>query len=122
MTVKHIYGLYDPRNYEVFYVGQAKRPRERFIAHLTDARGLEKSLRIREIVDEGLLPQMAILESIDFEERGVWRCRSEEVKRMEMEWIRRWESRGHRLLNRDRGNPRKPFEKNPAYLSKPWGN
>ncbi len=60
----YIYGLYDPRNWELRYIGKAKNPTQRLWFHLKDAKGGQKTYKanwIRQLLSEGLEPVISVL-------------------------------------------------------------
>jgi hypothetical protein len=93
-----IYGLIDPRNEEVRYVGMTTNPAIRCVSHLCDGKRVsrkrcardEKSIWIGELVSAGMEPRFAILQEIPAGNR--WRsCESNWTILLLME--------GHRLTN-----------------------
>lgn len=64
----YIYGLYDPRNKELRYVGKATDLHKRLIGHISLAKGdvtNPKSKWINELLSEGLNPEIRVLEETD---------------------------------------------------------
>ena len=55
----YVYAYVDPRTSEIFYVGKGCRGRA--LAHLDETRECEKTLRIAELRQVGLEPQIDIL-------------------------------------------------------------
>lgn len=95
-----IYGLIDPRNEEIRYVGKSVNPQSRFLSHCREADNLSftgpKAVWIRELKTEGMTPELVLLQDItDVEGRG-W----EEI---EQYWIDLCNKSGHRLTNTARG-------------------
>ena len=86
----YIYGLIDPRDRSLFYVGKSNRPHARLRQHINEARGSSKhakSIRILEILDAGSEPELVVLESIEQSGSVV----------AEERWIAAYRSRG--ILN-----------------------
>lgn len=83
---KYIYGLVDPSNNSVFYIGSSVDPTERLKTHINKARGCynQQPLTetfIREILADGLRPTYILLEDLVLD----WEAK-------EIEYIRRWNS------------------------------
>lgn len=55
----YVYAYFDPRDYEMFYVGKGKDSRKD--AHRSDKAGSEKERRIAEIKKAGLEPNIKVL-------------------------------------------------------------
>jgi hypothetical protein len=67
MKTVYIYALIDPRNEQVRYVGKSKFPKKRLNGHLQGARKGFKTHRhnwIRQLLNEGLKPDLLILEEV----------------------------------------------------------
>lgn len=67
-----IYGLLDPRNEIVRYVGFTSDLKRRYRKHLSDARcnrGGHRNNWIRKLFSEDILPDIIVLEKVSFEER-----------------------------------------------------
>ncbi len=67
MSNWHIYGLKDPRDGRIRYIGRTTQPRKRFTSHLRDRStrtNQAKVLWIAELEALGLKPIMEILESV----------------------------------------------------------
>ncbi len=63
----HIYGLIDPRDRTLFYVGKANDPMQRTRTHMTPTAlkaTSPKAAHMRSIMDAGLQPEMVILERV----------------------------------------------------------
>lgn len=63
-----IYGLFDPKTYECFYIGKTINLKERYRGHLGDKRkkdNLYKHNKINKMLSLGLKPQIAMLLEID---------------------------------------------------------
>lgn len=88
----YIYGLYDPRNNELCYVGKAIDLHKRLLAHISVAKGGEispKSNWIRALIDEGYEPTIVSLEETD---ESNWPI-------VEQKWIADCHSKGIVLVN-----------------------
>ncbi len=60
----YIYGLYDPRNYQLRYIGKTENLRKRLWHHLKDAKAGQKTYKanwMRQLLSEGLEPTIGIL-------------------------------------------------------------
>jgi len=53
------------------YIGETKSPLERLIAHINDVGNSKKQKWVRELVDEGVIPYMLILDSCSRNEKGL---------------------------------------------------
>lgn len=90
-----IYVLIDPRDGGIRYVGQTKRTLDwRLRQHVAAGRGVGLGERpvarwIREVLDHGLLPSIAIVEQTTVAEADA----------AELRWIQRLEADGHPLTN-----------------------
>jgi DNA-binding transcriptional regulator YiaG len=70
MNTTYIYGLVDPRDHKLFYVGKSNRPNARLSQHIAEASAggkHAKSLRIREMTASGYQPELIILEAVEQE-------------------------------------------------------
>ncbi len=96
-----IYGLIDPRTSEMRYVGWTVNPRSRLRRHMGSARAGRKGgyvlAWIREVLADGLEPQMVILET-----------NPSDYAMAERDWIRRYRSWGCRLTNLSDGGDGSP--------------
>lgn len=97
-----VYGLVDPRNGEIFYVGCTSMPDERLRGHIRDARNKprknpRKATRINAIVKNGHQPVMVTLEITNETEHD--QC--------EKEWIIRLAKSGSPITNCLIGNIRR---------------
>lgn len=88
---KHIYGLIDPREGQIRYVGATQQLKERLKDHLTSAyrSSSPKRMWMRELLTSGLQPEMIVLETVPY---AFW----EEAERY---WIAKMRERGVPLLN-----------------------
>jgi len=85
MKAVYIYGLVDPRTYEIKYIGASKDLKWRYIYHLSDVRAklkfnrklLPKDIWISELLSNNLKPIMVILEM----------CSEEDWEEKERLWI-----------------------------------
>jgi hypothetical protein len=95
MTEVYIYGLKDPRDQTIRYVGKSIRPKQRFKAHLKDDRtNAEKAKWIAELRQLGLKPKLTILEVADEENWSTVEC----------EWIAKGRKDGWPLTNAELGS------------------
>lgn len=64
---KHaVYALIDPRNHDIRYVGMSKHPYKRYGQHLAMQKdNPSKNTWIQELADEGLVPEIIILEWVE---------------------------------------------------------
>jgi len=60
-----IYGLVDPRDTKVYYVGRTTRPKARLDQHINAKANGPKRRWISDLIDNGLYPEMLILEEVD---------------------------------------------------------
>lgn len=106
-----VYGLRDPRDRRIYYVGCTSSPQSRLIGHLEDARATRGTERatpkdrwIAELLDAGLEPDMVPLDlGVGSGRSGVPEAYSARAR--EQIWIRRLSVRGEPLLNRPVGWP-----------------
>ena len=85
-----IYGLYDPRDGELRYVGMSVQPEIRFNQHLNDGRGSTHKLRwLAKLARLGLKPEIKVLDIVDVDEAPT----------REIEIIALMRDRGVRLTN-----------------------
>lgn len=91
METCYIYGLVDPRDGNIFYVGSSVNPSARLVAHMNQ-RWATKNVRnaICELVSVGLNPELRIIEKTTQENR----------RQREGYWIDRCRQEGNRLVNR----------------------
>lgn len=95
MTEVYIYGLKDPRDQTIRYVGKSVKPKQRFNAHLKDEMtNVEKAKWIGELRRLGLKPKMVILEIAD---EGNWST-------VECKWIAKGRKDGWPLTNAESGS------------------
>lgn len=91
-----IYGLWDPRTLELRYIGKADNPEKRWFSHLSYARhgdGTYKSKWIRQLLEEGLLPCLDVLEEVP----------GDRWQEYEMAWIEEAREQGLNLTNTSDG-------------------
>jgi hypothetical protein len=90
-----IYGLLDPRDGKLRYIGKAVCARKRLKSHLRDARRRDTPLYrwVKELTGLGIVPGLKILEVCPIE---LWEVR-------EMAWIRTAREMGGFLLNQAKG-------------------
>jgi hypothetical protein len=91
--VLYIYGLYDPRDNEIKYIGKSKHPKERLVEHIYEGRYMlcdcRKNRWVKELLENELKPYFQIIEEVnDFygQER-------------EKFWIRFYRDNGFELTN-----------------------
>lgn len=65
----YIYGLVDPRDRKIHYVGHTISPDQRLAQHITDAAQTTKTNWITELAALGLRPSMIELDVVDYAER-----------------------------------------------------
>jgi hypothetical protein len=102
MGVVYIYGLIDPRNDEVFYVGYTKNLKTRYNSHLNiDGHGRVKNLYknnvIRKILKVGLKPEMKIIDECKHEFNN--ELNMFEHERLEIYYIKKYREGGIKLTN-----------------------
>jgi len=77
MTV-YIYGLYDPRNGYLRYIGKAINLKVRLALHLSETKNTHKNQWLAQLKSLRLVPEMRVLETIensddlDWQERERW--------------------------------------------------
>lgn len=84
-----IYGLIDPRNSEIKYIGKTKNIRKRFREHIRDEENNKKYAWIKNLKKQNLLPDILILEETNIEESNFW----------EIFWINQFKTWGFELKN-----------------------
>jgi predicted GIY-YIG superfamily endonuclease len=84
-----VYGIADPRDHLVFYVGYTRSLPNRMRTHKVQPHS-RSGERIKELASVGMSPQFVVLEECDREKQAL---------RSEVFWIETFRSRGARLLN-----------------------
>lgn len=101
MTV-YIYGLFDPRNLDLRYIGKSKSPHHRLIDHISEAKrelkNNHKNNWIRQLLNDGLTPAVEILEE----------CAEDTWEESEKAWITECKKFGVRLTNVTKGGENPP--------------
>jgi hypothetical protein len=88
-----IYGLIDPRNNELYYVGRTRRDLvERADEHFFESKDTLVSKRNRAILQLGMTPGIVKLAEV---------AQAEAAFHAELYWIHFWAMQGKRLLNRE---------------------
>jgi DNA-binding transcriptional regulator YiaG len=101
-SITNIYGLVDPRNQTIFYVGRSNSPDKRFYVHKRFVAGSSQpvQLRVQEIRAAGCEPELVILERVN----------KREAKEAEERWIARFRPTGSLVNQRDAcATPRDAF-------------
>ncbi len=92
-----IYGLFDPRNYRLRYIGKANNPKARLSSHIHWARTSKRNQHnynwIKQLLREGLRPELEILEEVPIDK---W-------EEAESAWISDARKFGLDLTNRTNG-------------------
>lgn len=65
MKLTTIYGLIDPRNGELRYIGKSHKLRERFLEHLSGKGKTHKDKWIRQLLSLGLQPELIVIEETE---------------------------------------------------------
>ena len=102
MKTTYIYGLVDPRDNEIRYIGQSIDPEQRFKIHWRERckhkivvsnhkYQSEKALWLYELDMQGLKPSMTIIEQ----------CDPKEADQKELYWIKEYSKNGRWLTNRN---------------------
>ncbi len=87
-----IYGLKDPRNGEIFYIGMSTDPYRRYWEHIAMfERNTAKNTYILDMIAEGFKPELFIIEA----DLSIGKAYDREVH-----WIRYYASAGFNLTNR----------------------
>jgi len=100
--IVYIYGLVDPRKDEIFYIGYTKNLRSRYNAHL-NVNGYRKKMNphkngvIRKILNEGLKPEMRILNSCEKKHNKTENKYEHEL--LEIKYIKEYREKGINLTN-----------------------
>lgn len=98
----YIYGLYDPRDDKLRYIGKTIHPKARLWDHITDAKSRAiangKAEWIRELLKLGLYPELRILEE----------CTRENWIEREVQWIADEIAKGTDLFNIAEGGNNPP--------------
>jgi hypothetical protein len=102
MAVVYIYGLIDPRNDSIFYVGFANDLNKRFHEHLnTNGKKREKNTHkdnvINKILALGLKPEIKILDECEHEYNN--KLKICEHERLERYYIQKYRNEGIKLTN-----------------------
>jgi hypothetical protein len=95
MTV-YIYGLYDPRNGNLRYIGKTISLKRRFYGHIKDKGNNYRRNWIKGLSNLGLKPEMKVLETIENSDDKEWQER-------ERHWISESHRLGHPITNLDSG-------------------
>lgn len=95
-----IYGLIDPRDRALRYIGKSNNPKKRLHRHLIDARlaRYHRECWLKGLLDAGLRPELIILEECP---QDIW-------KEREQYWIAHYRERGADLVNRTDGGDTNP--------------
>lgn len=98
--IYHIYALIDPRTFKPFYVGLSVDPKQRLRNHIRSIYHNRKQTAsgkyIKKLADDGLIPQMMIIETISIQTP---RPDFFIAFRRERYWINRFKELGHSLTN-----------------------
>jgi len=103
--MQSVYGLVDPRDKQVRYVGKAKDVHSRYGQHLVfPHKNIAKDAWLAELKAAGILPELLIIES-NIEDSSSWN--------REKHWIEYYLAQGSQLTNVMHGNTanRKPAKK-----------
>jgi len=90
----YIYGLKDPRDGKIYYVGKSNNPKYRLYQHVQDKSINQLKISwIENLLNDGLEPELVILQEVKIEE---W-------PECEIEWIEKGLSEGWPLTNINQG-------------------
>ena len=92
----YIYGLYDPRNGNLRYIGKTNNLQKRFYGHNLEKGTNHKHHWINGLKEQGLKPEMRVIETIENSNDLDWQER-------EIYWIKKSLDDGHPLTNLDSG-------------------
>ena len=114
----YIYGLVDPRNNEVFYIGYTQYLKKRFNVHLNvDGYRREKNLYkdnvIRKILNSGLMPQIIILDSCEKKYNEIQQKYEHEL--IEIKYIEKYKNKNIKLTNLTNGGEGGRTKLKPVY-------
>lgn len=84
-----VYGLIDPRNCEIKYIGKTKNIRKRLREHIRDEENNKKYAWIKSLKNKNLIPEILVLEETNIEEVNFW----------EIFWINQLKVWGFELKN-----------------------
>ena len=93
MKTTFIYGLKDPRDGLIYYVGKSNHPKMRLEQHLIESINDSKMLWIGDLLSNGYEPELVILEEVS---RQYWR-------EAERQWISKGRKDGWPLVNLTNG-------------------
>lgn len=98
----YIYGLLCPLENKVRYIGQSKKPAERYKSHLRGDGRRPVAQWVRELAVKSLKPKLVILQIFEREKTSILHDSWPEVNKAERQWCTRLVSDGHDLLNHER--------------------
>lgn len=118
MSVVYIYGLIDPRNDKIFYIGYTQYLKKRYNVHLNvDGYRREKNLYkdniIRKILNDGLRPTMTILDSC--EKKYNEQQQKYEHELLEIQYIEKYKRKNNKLTNLTNGGEGGRTKLQPVY-------
>lgn len=97
METVYIYGLFDPRNYQLRYIGKSNNPEKRLYRHIMYAKSNDRNHHIynwiRQLLSENLEPSLEILEE----------CNKQNWRDIERAWIKEAIEKGVDLTNETSG-------------------
>ena len=99
MAKTHIYGLIDPRDHQVKYVGQSRDPERRLLGHLATAARGSKAVHVWLRSLRPALPVLVVLESVTPRMIRVGANLVSSASVMEAKWVKRFR---HTVLNYDK--------------------
>jgi len=91
METVFIYGLKDPRDGQIKYIGKTNKPEQRLRGHLADKGYSAKTMWLDHLRAEGLDPELVVLDDVPV---ATWR-------RAEQHWINKGLAMGWPLTNRE---------------------
>lgn len=103
----YIYGLKDPRDGLIHYVGKSVHPRNRLQQHLHDTSSTPKALWIRTLCIAGYRPELVILDKV----------RNSEWQNAEKRWIEEGREKGWPLTNSTGGGDGVPANRGPEIFA-----
>ena len=107
-SATYIYGLVDPRDSQVYYIGKSDDPEQRLYQHLHDSVNRHKRKWLVSLAGDGLKPSIKILEVVP----------ADKWAEAETKWIAKGRGGGWPLTNIAAGGPHSPDYHDPYEIIK----